>query len=222
MVRAPTVDRPLDEAEWRRFVSAQRFGHLVAAGAGRDLAVVLPTPYVLDADRVLAHCAAGNELFDALAENDRATLAVAGDSAFVPSSWKAIDDEDPLLGIPTYYYAAVQLSGRTEVVDDPEALGALLVRQLGEFQPDVDVADPLGAHRSKLRAIRGLVLHVDDVGARFKFGGNVDLAHRRSVLERLVARGLPGDADAAAHVRARVSGFKDSAFRRPSVPAPEA
>jgi transcriptional regulator len=213
-MRVPPVDRPLDEEEWRRFVAAHHFGHLVAAGVGRPVAVVAPTPFVLDGDVVLAHAAAGGELFDALAENDRATLAVTGDGAFIPSSWKAIDGEDPALGIPTYYFAAVQLTGRTDVVDDPVELSHLLVRQLAAFQPDVEVAEPLDAHRAKLRQIRGLVLHVDEVDTRFKFGGNVDDAHRRGVLERLEARDAPGDRDAAEHVRARTFGIAGSAFRR--------
>ena len=32
-------------------------------------------------------------------------------NAAVPAAWKAIGDEDPTLGIPTTYYAAVQLVG---------------------------------------------------------------------------------------------------------------
>lgn len=208
----PPVDRPLDEREWRGFVAAHHFGHLVAAGVGRPSAVITPTPYVLDGDVVLAHAAAGNELFVALGENDRVTLAVAGDGAFVPSAWKAVEGEDPRLGIPTYCFAAVQLTGPAEVVDG-EPLAALLRRQLEVFQPGLDVADPL-EHGEKLNQIRGVVVHVDDVVARFKFGGNVDERHRRAVLEHLVARDAPGDLDAASHVDARVAPSDRSAFRR--------
>ena len=46
-------------------------------------------------------------------------LSVAGDWAFIPSEWKAIGGEDPALGIPTTYYAAVQLKGHAEIRDDP-------------------------------------------------------------------------------------------------------
>jgi transcriptional regulator len=215
VVRVPKVDRPIDEAEWRGFVAAQWFGHLVAAGEGRADPVVVPTPYLLDGDMVWAHAAVNNELFDALAERGRATLAVAGDTAYVPSSWKAIGDEDPRMGIPTYYFAAVQLTGRCEVVDDPEELAALLARQLGVFQPDVDVVDPLEAHRARLGQIRGVALHVEEVSARFKFGGNVDEEHRLAVLDHLVERDGAGDRLAAARVRRRVSAASQSAFRRP-------
>jgi transcriptional regulator len=203
-VHVPPVDRPLDDDEWRRFVTAQGFGHLVAAGAGREVAIVVPTQFILDGDVVLCHVAAANPVLAALVEQPRAVLSVAGDWAFVPSSWKAIDDEDPRLGIPTTYYAAVQLAGPVDVVEDPGELAGVLRRQLAALQPDVDVADPGHDHRRRLAAIRGLVLHVDSVAARFKFGGNVDAAHRRAVLERLEARDGPGDAAAAVHVRRRL------------------
>jgi transcriptional regulator len=203
-VHVPPVDRPLNDDEWRRFVTAQGFGHLVAAGAGREVAIVVPTQFILDGDVVLCHVAAANPVLAALVEQPRAVLSVAGDWAFVPSSWKAIDDEDPRLGIPTTYYAAVQLAGPVDVVEDPGELAGVLRRQLAALQPDVDVADPGHDHRRRLAAIRGLVLHVDSVAARFKFGGNVDAAHRRAVLERLEARDGPGDAAAAVHVRRRL------------------
>jgi transcriptional regulator len=213
-VHVPAVDRALDDAEWRAFVAAQGFGHLVAAGMGRATPVVAPTQFVLDGDEVLCHVAAPHPILAALDERPTALLAVAGDWAFVPSSWKAIDGEDPRLGIPTTYYAAVQLTGRVEVVEDPDALAAVLRRQLARLQPGVAVADPAEDHRRRLGAIRGVVLHVDEVTARFKYGGNVDEAHRRAVLARLDERAGPGDAAAAAHVRRRLERERPSAFER--------
>ena len=204
-MHVPGVDRPLDDEEWRTFVAAQGFGHLVATGQHRPVAVVVPTQFVLDGDEVLCHVAAANPVLAALAERPVAVLSVAGDWAFVPSSWKAIDGEDPRLGIPTTYYAAVQLAGPVDVVEDPDELATVLRRQLGALQPEVDVADPAVEHRRRLSAIRGLVLRVEDVTAKFKYGGNVDEAHRAAVLERLVARDGPGDAAAAAHVRRRLA-----------------
>jgi transcriptional regulator len=202
-VHVPQVDRPLDEAEWRGFVTATGFGHLVAAGRDRATPVAVATQFVLDHDEVLAHVAVTSPLLAALAERPRAMLCVAGDWAFVPSHWKAIGDEDPKLGIPTTYFAAVQLAGLVTVVSDPEQLAGVLRRQLASLQPDVEVADPAG-HADRLRAIRGIVLAVETVAARFKYGGNVDAAHRRAVLARLEQRGGAGDLAAAAHVRRRM------------------
>jgi transcriptional regulator len=132
-------------------------------------------------------------------------LSVAGDWAFIPSDWKAIGGEDPALGIPTTYYAAVQLKGRAEVRRDPVEIADVLRRQLAVFQPSVAIADPLVAHRRTLNAIRAVVLSVEEVAAKFKYGGNVDHGHREAVVDRLRARGSAADLAAADHSARRLA-----------------
>jgi transcriptional regulator len=199
------ADRGTDDHEWRAFVEAQGFGHLIASGRHRDLPVVVPTQFVLEDDLVVLHLAAPNPIFAALDEQPRVLLSVAGDWAFIPSTWKAIDDEDPLAGIPTTYYAAVQLIGTARVDTDPAAVAAVLRRQLAALQPGVAVADPELAHAAKLRSIRAITVTVDEVRAKFKYGGNVDERHRAAVVELLETRGAPGDIAAAAHVVRRLN-----------------
>lgn len=202
------VDAAVDEDEWRTFVTSHPFGHLVAPGGpGRDLPVVVPTQFVLEGSTVWLHLVRANPVFEALAENPRVLVSIADDWAFVPSSWKAIGPEDPALGIPTTYYGAVQLAGTASVHDErsaPGSVAAILVRQLGQLQPQEDVADPAQAHGPKLLGILGIEVAVEQVTAKFKYGGNVDAAHRRAVTDRLRARGGPGDAAAAAHVLRRL------------------
>ena len=131
--------------------------------------------------------------------------AIAQALVFAHQAMQAIGAEDPLLGIPTTYYAAVQLSGPVTVVDDPAGLAAILRRQLASAQPGVAVATPEATHASRLPSIRGLRLHIEQVRAKFKYGGNVDAAHRQAVAERLAARNGPGDAAAAAHTLRRLA-----------------
>jgi transcriptional regulator len=198
------VDATLGEEEWRPFVESHSFGHLVAPGGPvRDLPVVVPTQFVLDGDTVWLHLVRANPMFAALAENTRVLLSVAGDWAFIPSSWKVIGAEDPALGIPTTYYGAVQLAGTATVYDErtaPGSVAAVLRRQLTTLQPGVEVADPAGSHAARLLGILGISVAVEQVSAKFKYGGNVDEPHRRAVVERLEERGAPGD-DAAAALR---------------------
>ena len=200
------VDRTWGDDEWRPFVRAQGFGHLVAAGAGRPYPVVTPTQYVLDGDEVLVHFAGPNPVLDALRAEPRAVLSVAGDWAFIPSDWKVVGDEEPTLGIPTTYYGAVQLRGRAEVRERPEDIADVLRRQLAALQPGVAVADPLEAHATRLRAIRAVVLTIEEVEGKFKYGGNVDAEHRQAVIDRLRARGGPGDEAAARQTERRLGG----------------
>lgn len=201
-------DAPLDDAEVFAFVAAQGFGHLVAPGR-RDLPVIVPTQFVLadgPAARpdVLLHLARPNPVWAAIEERPTVVLSVAGDWAYVPSAWKALAGEDPALGIPTTYYAAAQLVCTAEILDTPEATLDVLRRQLAAYEPDVGHADP-EVHARRLAGIRGLRLRVDDVVGKFKYGGNVDAAHRTAVAERLARRSGPGDAAARGHLLRRLA-----------------
>lgn len=195
-------DAVADDQTWRAFVVSQGFGHLVAAGVGRTVPVVVPTQLLLEGDHVWLHLAAPNPLLAALAENPKAIMSVAGDWAYIPGAWKAVGDEDPRFGIPTTYYAAVQLTGTVAVLEDPDEVAAVLRRQLAALEPGADLVDP-ASHVAKLRAIRGLRLDIEEVRAKLKYGGNADEAHRAAVAERLARRGGPGDAAALRHLERR-------------------
>ncbi len=196
-------DTPVDDDEWRAFVRANAFGHLVAGGRGRDLPVVVPTQFVLDGDTVVLHLAGPNPIWGAIDENPHVVLSIAGDWAYIPSSWKAVGDEDPRRGIPTTYYAAVQLTGAATVIADPDGVAAILRTQLGDVQPEVDVVDP-AEHGARLRAIRGLGIELTEVRAKFKYGANVDADHRSAIHRRLGERDAPGDAAARRHLGRRL------------------
>jgi transcriptional regulator len=200
-----SVDDGLNEQEWRDFVAAQGFGHLVAAGMGRDVPVVVPTQFVLAGDEVILHLVGKNPIFEAISEQPKVLMSVAGDWAFIPSAWKAIDEEDPLFGIPTTYYGAVQLEGRASILSDPGEIAGVLRRQLEVLQPELEIADPLAAHRAKLGTIRAITVAIDNVRAKFKYGGNVDNAHREAVISSLEDRGGPGDLAAARQTRRRMA-----------------
>ena len=202
MLIRPHDDGSGDPQRWREFVAAQRFGHLAAAGTDRAVPVVVPTQFVLTDDTVTLHLARANPIFECLAQNDRCVLSVAGDWAYIPGAWKAIGDEDPRRGIPTTYYGAVQLTGSATVADDHDSIAAALRTQLGGLEPDADLIDPI-EHGKSLNAIRGLRIEIDDVRAKFKYGGNVDQAHRDAIANELRRRNGPGDHAALRHLQQR-------------------
>jgi transcriptional regulator len=196
-------DAGRSDAEWLDFVRSQGFGHLVAAGRGRDVPVVVPTQFaLLSADEVVLHLARPNPIWAALDENPAVLLSVAGDWAYIPTAWKTIGDEDPRMGVPTTYYAAVQLIADATVVDDADGKAAILREQLGRTEPGSGAADPI-EHGRRLAGIRGIRLAVREVRAKFKYGGNVDDRHRAEVAIRLERRAGPGDAAALEHLRRR-------------------
>jgi transcriptional regulator len=187
-------DAPVDPAEVVAFVRGQGFGHLIAPGT-REVPVVVPTQYVLDdspidvstdVPDVLLHLARPNPIWAALEESPTVLLSVSGDWAYVPSAWKAVGEEDPALGIPTTYYAAAQLLGDAEVLDDDTAKLDVLRRQLAVLEPDVAHADP-SVHVRRLPGIRAIRIRVREFAGKFKYGGNVDAAHRAAVAANLEA-----------------------------------
>jgi transcriptional regulator len=198
----PPSDRTLGSDEWRAFVAAQGFGHLVAPGRNRPLPLVQPTQFLLHDDRILLHLARPNPMLDALTEHPAVVLSVAGDWTYIPSDWKVVGDEDPLFGIPTTYYAAVALTGRATVSSTDEETAEVLRLQLAGTQPDTPVVDPAD-HGPRLRTIRAVTIEIDGVEAKFKYGGNVDDEHRAEVVSRLRSRGGPGDLRAAEHAERR-------------------
>jgi transcriptional regulator len=196
-------DEPLTDAEWRDFLKTHDFGDLIVPGAPtRDLPVVVPTHFIWDGDKtVLLHLARINPVWKAIEERPRALLSVFGAYAYIPGHWN--QDE---YGVPTSYYAAVQLACDVEPIDDDAALAKILERQLGHFQPEgkhapVEPGD--NRYAKQFGAIRGIRLTVTDVRAKFKFGGNRTEQHREVVAKNLGERGRELDREARAYTLTR-------------------
>jgi len=196
-------DEPLSDAEWRAFLTDHDFGELIAPGVGRDLPIVVPTHFIYDGDAtVLLHLAKPNPVWEALAERPRALLSVFGAYTYIPGHWN--QDE---YGVPTSYYAAVQLACDAEVIDDPAQVAAILERQLAHFQPEgkhAQVEPGDNRYGKLLGSIRGIRLAVTDVRAKFKFGANRTVEHRRAIAAKLAERGRPLDAEARANLIRRI------------------
>ena len=201
-------DAPSDDGEWRGWLLRHDFGQLIAPGDGRDLPVVVPTHFLYDGGtEVRLHLARPNPVWAALAERPRALVTVVDDYTYVPSDWQAAPGTPPELGIPTSYYATVQLSCDVRVVDEPEESAAILAAQLAHFEPAGGYREPTASEdhvRRRLPGIRGLVLTVTAVRAKFKFGGNKEPAHREQLARHLAERDGPADAAARAHLLRRL------------------
>ena len=201
-------DAPLDDEEWRSWLLRHDFGQLIAPGDGRDVPVVVPTHFLYDGTiTIRLHLAKPNPVWAALAERPRALLTIVDDYTYVPSAWQAAPGTPTELGVPTSYYATAQLSCDVEVVDDPEAKAAILRDQLAHFEPAGGYLEPDAGHehfRRRLPGIRGLVLTVTSVRAKFKYGGNKERAHRELLAEHLAERDGPADAVAREHLLRRL------------------
>lgn len=194
------ADAPLDDEEWRAFLREHDFGQLIAAGMGRTVSVIIPAHFFYDGDAtIILHLARANPILEALAENPVAVMAVIGAYTYVPTDWNANQGQPVEYGIPTSYYAAVQVTGSCEIIEDPAVIAEILGAQLSHFQPEGGHA-PVTADETpygrQLPAIRGVRLTITNVEAKFKFGGNKPVAHQLSIADHLQQRGAPLDHEA--------------------------
>lgn len=203
-----------DEAEWRAWLDTHDFGHLGVNGLPGEPPHLQPLHFAYDHERrrAVTHLARPNPLWPALEADPHVTLSLVDDYVYVPSAWQAPEDAPPEHGVPTSYYAAVQLRCTARIVDDPAEKAELLRRQLGHFQPEgghAPVEPDAAPYGRMLPGIRGIVLEVAEVRAKFKYGGNKPEAVQRRVTGLLAERGGPGDAAARAHRTRRMAARED-------------
>jgi transcriptional regulator len=203
-------DSALDDTEWQNWLAGtDRFGVLAVNNIDPGQAPILvPTHFTVRGDELLVHLARPNPVWPHLEAASEVRLAVIGDYAYIPTYWRAKaggPDED---GVPTSYYASVQMVCRPTVVDDPQGKADILSAQLADFQPEgghavmaVD-APPYGR---MLPGIRGLRLAVQRVDAKFKFDDHNSVEHRQRVSDRLEHRSRGLDASVAAQQRRRLT-----------------
>jgi transcriptional regulator len=182
-----------DEDEWRAWLAGRDFGTL-AANNPDGFPLLVPTHFLLDgsATEIVLHLAAPNPLLAAVRTDPRVTLAVTGDYAFAPSTWRA----GP---VPTSYYASVHFECTAELVESAAGKAEILNRQLAHFQPEtpeVRVVPGEEPYGPQLSGICGLRLTVRQVRAKFKYDDKVPLEYQAAAAEHLAERGAPGDAGA--------------------------
>ncbi|MFF0865173.1 FMN-binding negative transcriptional regulator [Nonomuraea sp. NPDC003560] len=191
-------DAARDDDEWHTWLATRDFGQLAANAPDGGPPVVAPTHFLFDAaaGEVLLHLARPNPVWAAIERDPAVLLSVHDDYAYIPGGWRT---GDPETGVPTSYYASVQLTCRAEVVDDPEGKAEILRRQLAHFQPDGAhgvVAAGEGPYHRQLPGLRGLRLAVVEARAKFKYDGRHPVEVSERVAGLLAERGLPGDAGA--------------------------
>jgi transcriptional regulator len=207
-------DSALDQAEWQQWLAAtDRFGVLAVNNLDPAQAPVLvPTHFTLDGEEVLVHLARPNPVWPHLEAATEVRIAVIGDYAFIPSYWRAKAGSPDKDGVPTSYYASVQLICRPSIVDDPQGKADILSAQLADFQPEgghAEMAIDAPPYGGMLPAIRGLRLAVVRVDAKFKYDDQKPPEHRERVIDRLEQRNHALDTDAAAQQRRRLGAIGD-------------
>ncbi len=188
-----------DERECIGFLAEKRDGVLTFSGAdGWPKAV--PLNYVWHENAVYFHGSKQGEKMAGIANDPRAEFVVYEAHAFIPSYFT-----DPYLACPaTVFFRSVRIRGTVVQVEEAEEKASALGALLRNMQPEgghapIDASDR--RYASSLRGVAVMRLDPDSLTGKFKFGQNVPEARREKIIEGLLERGLPGDADTVERIR---------------------
>ena len=174
---------------------SNQIGHL--AIVSRDgYPRTVPMNFVLVGDRIYFHGAPDGEKAEALARGDRVTFCVYTALAATPSYWRSANYACPA----SQYFRSALVRGRGGVVRDAGEKAAALQALMEKHQPEggferIDPANPLYSKALEETAV--FRINIERIDTRAKLGQNLSEATRRTVIEKLVKRDGPGDAETA-------------------------
>jgi len=188
-----------DEQECIDFLEEKHDGVLTFSGAdGWPKAV--PLNYAWHDGAVYFHGSKQGEKMAGIASDPRAEFVVYQAHAFIPSYFT-----DPYLACPaTVFFRSVRIRGTVAQVEEPAEKASALAALLRNMQPEgghspIDASDP--RYASSLRGVAVMRLDPKSLTGKFKFGQNAPEKKRENIAERLLERGLPGDADTVERIR---------------------
>jgi transcriptional regulator len=192
----PPAFRIEDVAEIAAWIRAARLAILVSTGAdGQPAATHLPLLLSEDGAVIEGHLARANPQWRGLS---RALAIFPGPEAYVSPSWYPSKREHGRV-VPTWNYVAVHAEGPVELVEEPDALHALVDRltrahegRRAEPWAVDDAPAPFVA--SQLKGIVGLRLRIERLTAKKKMSQNRSEADRAGVAAGLAAEGEPAAA----------------------------
>ena len=199
----PTSFAETDRTKLHSLMRQYSFALLTSHGAAGLVATHLPL--LLDAEtgphgRLLGHMARANPQWRDV--GDQVMAVFSGPHAYVSPTWY----EEPET-VPTWNYVAVHAYGTFQIVDDPDALRAILRRSVAEYEgprPSPWAFDASEAYVEKmLKAIVGFRIDIERLEGKWKLSQNHPETLRRRVFHALEAQGDEASRAVAALMRER-------------------
>jgi transcriptional regulator len=165
-----------DLDEVTRLIEAQPFATLVTGQPELRIAHVPVQVRREPGFGIVAHVAGRDPFAASIRQRARILVSVLGPSVYVSPAWYASR------GLPTYNFVAIELRGRAEPLDDPDAVRAHLMRLVQDHEQALNPGDPEARWRvdewardrtsELLPELQAFTLRVEQVTAKVKMGQN--------------------------------------------------
>lgn len=159
-------------------------------------------PFVLERasdahGRLLAHVARANPVWRSWASGAPVLVVFQGPSHYLSPSWYPSKQATGKV-VPTWNYQAVHMRGRLRLIEEPQALLAMLERLTGQSEKPLHgdahwrVADaPTDFIEQLSRAIVGFEIEISSIQGRWKLAQDETPADRAGAMNGLGALGTP-------------------------------
>jgi transcriptional regulator len=193
-----------NDPEVAQFIKQNAFATLVTQVGGKPWATHLP--FVLEqketGESVLhGHLAKANPQWKSIGEMEEALIIFQGPHAYISSSWYTHEN------VPTWNYLAVHVYGKIRIIKGEELMHHLktLVDAYEHGRPNrVRVETMSEAYlESKVRALVGLEVKIQEVQASAKLSQNRDEANYQNIIHKLEESEFPMDKEVAKEMRKR-------------------
>ena len=170
-----------DPAELTAFMQHYNFAALVTSDAGGITATHLP--FMLDATRgehgtLIAHLARTNTQWESFASGQEALVIFTGPHAYVSPSWY----EKPTVNVPTWNYTAVHAYGIPRVVEDHQAIYAMLDQLVLAHEGMYPQPWPMQSAEEHVRRLIGGIVGFEMMITRVE--GKAKLSQNRSLTDQ--------------------------------------
>lgn len=190
-----------DRAVMDDIVRTNAFGLLTGLVDGEPFATHLP--FILDGDRLLAHFARGNPHWKAMDGKTRMLAVFSGPHAYVSPRWYEVEQ-----AVPTWNYIAVHVYGAPRVIEDRDAVRAMLDRLVAEYEGDawsLGDRDPDFVDRMS-RGIVAFEMPIERIEGKRKLSQNRSDADRARVIAELQSADNSVDTELARLMRDAMGG----------------
>lgn len=176
-----------DPAELTAFMAHNNFAALVTSHEGSITATHLP--FMLDASRgehgtLIAHLARTNPQWQSFNEQE-ALVIFTGPHAYVSPSWY----EKPQVNVPTWNYTAVHAYGVPRIVEDPQAIYAMLDQLVTAHESSYEHPWPMQSADEHVHRLMGGVvgfeMEITRVEGKYKLSQNRSETDQYHVMEHL-------------------------------------
>jgi transcriptional regulator len=184
------LPKHFNEADQDRITALVRdYGFATIVTARAEGAQVTHAPLQLDRSRgvLIGHIALANP-HSAVLQTGASVLAIFhGPHSYVSPTWY-IDENPRVPNVPTWNYAAVHISGTVKRIDEDAAKWRIVSDLAAQYEAGSAApwdARGLEAHASKLGAIVGFEIAIENIEAKFKLSQNRSVTDQENVIAKL-------------------------------------